>query len=577
MASNSMDHTSVEDFQQYHNRRPRVGAQTPRFPHPLASLRSDDHNSRTHDQALMEDDDHDLSVYESAHQSSDQDEAVFDVSPRHSSPCTSHHSDDDISILSDSKHGSTSMPDRQHSSSPYTPFKARSPFRNPSSVRAMQMDTTPPSYMTSPPSRQRYKLNTPSRNGTPHSTRSHHSAMRSPSKISPAKKAKREYPLVLLHVTLLPPPITYSQAVMQSVLPGYILENWKTLQEKVTDTVLERGILIPHPKEDYDLLEERLLESLELKLPRILKCGHFHLDPDEDADVAGSDADEMDSDDDADRCDDCGRRIRDGRFGSGTGSRRWDIRLYAANGLMRSGAWAAAWREMERVDVEIVPWMDEDMRRELEQRREEEERQIPEPSPEEIYHHRPKAPSTMDDARMREIYGEDAQPYIDGLHDQTPLPASVENQAYPPTARPERQQQQQQQQQQQPDIPLQVLLRNYIYLAAQDRRNIVIFLLSILVLFLSLGSFSKATPRDFGPSRHLVSTPDIEPGPDVSGQHILSILGTESTSGSVVSSSTPADPHPSVSPSTVAEKQPDLHEEIPAVAQDTQEIIYEFD
>lgn len=565
-----MDQTSVEDFQEYHNHQPQFGAQTPRFPQPRASLLTDDQNLQSHEQDLIEDIDHDGSVNESAHQSSDQDEAVFDISPRHSSPRTSHHSDDDISILSDSKYGPP-MPQRQPSSSPYKPFKTRSPFRNPSSVRAMQMDTTPPSYMTSPTSHQRYKFTTPSRNGTPQSTRSHHSAMRSPLKMSPTKKAKREYPLVLLHVTLLPIPVTYSPAVMQSVLPGYILENWKMLQEKATDTVLDRGILIPHPKEDYDLLEERLLESLELKLPRILKCGHFHLDPEEEADLAGSDADEMDSDDDADMCDDCGRRIRDGRFGSGTGSRRWDIKLYAANGLMRSGAWAAAWREMERVDVEIVPWVDEDMRRELEQRREEEERQIPEPAPE-VFHNRPIAPSTMDDARMREIYGEDAQPYIDGLHDENPLPTPAENHAYPPTSRPQRQQQQQL------DIPLQILLRNYIYLAAQDRRNIAIFLLSILVLFLSLGAVSKAAPQDVGLTRHEVSMPDADYSPVIPGRNIVPTLATEPASSPIVSSSsTPAGTHPRVSPSAMAETQPGGHEEIPVVAQEDAEVIYEFD
>lgn len=555
-----MDRTSVEDFQDYHN-QPQT-AQTP-LPQPRASL----HTDQTREQELIQDDDHDVSVNGSAHLSSDQDEAVFDISPRHSSPSTSHHSDDDISILSESKYEPST--ERQLSSSPYTPFKIRSPFRNPSSVRAMQMDTTPPSYLTS--ASQRYSFNTPSCNGTPRSTRSHHSAMRSPSKTSPTKKAKREYPLVLLHVTLLPIPVTYSPAVMQGVLPGYILENWKLLQEKATDTVLDRGILILHPKEDYDLLEERLLESLELKLPRILKCGHFHLDPEEEADVAGSDADDMDSDDDADMCDDCGRRIRDGRFGSGTGSRRWDIKLYAANGLMRSGAWAAAWREMERVDVEILPWMDDDMRRELELRREEEERQIPEPAPEDVFHNRPKAPSTMDDARMREIYGEDVQPYIDGLHDENPLPTSAEYQPYPATPRPQRQQHQ-------PDIPLQTLLRNYIYLAAQDRRNLALFLLSILVLFLSLASFSRAVPHDVGPSRHLMSTPDADYGSDAPGQDIIPTLGTEPTSTPIISSSTPAVNHPSVSASPMAEKQPAAEQEgIPVVVAEDADIIYEFD
>lgn len=565
-----MARTSVEDFQDYHNHQPQIFAQTPRFPPQCASLPTDNKNFQSREQELIEDNDHDVSVNGSAHQSSDQDEAVFDISPRHSSPCTSHHSDDDISILSDAKYG-PSIPEPQLSSSPYTPFKTRSPFRNPSSVRAIQMDTTPPSHVTSPTSQQRYNFTTPSRNGTPRSTRSHHSAMRSPSKMSPTKKAKREYPLVLLHVTILPIPVTYSPAVLQSVLPGYILENWKLLQEKATDTVLERGILIPHPKEDYDLLEERLLESLELKLPRILKCGHFHLDPEEEADVAGSDADDMDSDDDADMCDDCGRRIRDGRFGSGTGSRRWDIKLYAANGLMRSGAWAAAWREMERVDVEIVPWMDEDMRRELEQRREEEDRQVPEPAPEEVFHNRPKAPPTMDDARMREIYGEDVQPYIDGLHDESPLPASADNEAQPPIPPPQRQEQQH------ADIPLQVLLRNYIYLAAQDRRNIAIFLLSILVLFLSLGSFSKAAPQDVEQLRHLVSTPDVDYSPDIPGRHIIPTLGTEPATSPVSSSSTPAVTQSPISPSAMADKQPGQHEDILGVDQEAQEIIYEFE
>ena len=120
-------------------------------------------------------------------------------------------------------------------------------------------------------------------------------------------------------------------------------------------------------------MEERLLESLELKQPRILKCGHFHLSPEEEAEVLDSDDNsEADDADDLDICADCGRRIRDGRFGdAGTGSKRWDIKIFAANGLMRAGAWGTAWREMERVDVEILPAMEERMRRELEARREE--------------------------------------------------------------------------------------------------------------------------------------------------------------------------------------------------------------
>ena len=44
----------------------------------------------------------------------------------------------------------------------------------------------------------------------------------------------------------------------------------------MTQTILERGALIPQPRENYKLLEERLLKSLELKVPRILKYGHFY-------------------------------------------------------------------------------------------------------------------------------------------------------------------------------------------------------------------------------------------------------------------------------------------------------------
>ncbi len=468
----------MTNFQNYH--RPSVSTHAKDFPHHRASLQSHEERIESIEHDLDEDDEREASISGSAHHSSDPDEAVFDIPSHHSSPQTSpQHSDDEISVLL-SESGYPPGEHGQQPSFPYTPVKNRSPFRNPSSVRAMQLETTPPPHLISPSSQQRYKLTTPSRNGTPRSVRSQHSAMRSTSQLSPTKKLKKEYPLVLLHVTLLPIALSYSTEVLESVLPGYILENWKLLQEKATDTVLERGILIPHPREDYDLLEERLLESLELKLPRILKCGHFHLEPDEEADLVDSDTDTFDEDDnDADICDDCGRRVRDGRFGSGTGSRRWDIKLYAANGLMRAGAWGAAWREMERVDVEILPWMEEDMKRELELRKEEEERHILEQShlqQEEAIRSGGKS-TGLDDARMREIYGEGAQAYVDGLNEE-----KIQDPSPPKPHRPRHQQQ---------DVPLWTLLQNYVYLAAQDRRNIAICCLSILVLFLSLGSLRR--------------------------------------------------------------------------------------
>lgn len=295
--------------------------------------------------------------------------------------------------------------------------------------------------------------------------------------MSPTKRlnVKKEYPLVLLHVTLLPIPEIYSAMVMDHVLPSYLLENWKVLREKARDTVLERGILIPHPKEDYDLLEERLLESLDLKTPRILKCGHFHLDPDEEADVAGSDSEDDEDDDDADICDDCGRRVRDGRYGSGTGNRRWDIKVFAANGLMRAGAWGAAWREMERVDIEIIPWMEEEVKQELALRTEE-ERKHAALLQEEIVTQSEQRPN-MDEERLREIYGNDIPAFTDSKAEQTP--------SLQPDPAPHRGQE---------EVPLQDLLKNYLIAAAQDRKNIAIFVLTLFVLYLSVAWAPTSAP-----------------------------------------------------------------------------------
>jgi hypothetical protein len=517
--------TSIEDFQEYHNRP------------PVRDVDETLHSSpQTHEQAkgnIQRDlDDDNVSASGSARHSSGPDEAVFDHSSRASSPRTSNGSDDDISVLK----SHCELP--PHTTPPFTPLKTRSPFRHTSSVRAMQMDITPP-HLTSPSSQQRHKLYTPSRQCTPRSTRSQRSAMSSPSKLNPTKRIKKEYPLVLLHVTLLPIPLVYSQEIMESVLPPSILENWKLLQEKATDTVLERGILIPHPKEDYDLLEERLLESLELKIPRILKCGHFHLSPEEEADVLAESDHEEDLDD-ADICLDCGRRIRDGRYGSaGTGSKRWDIKLFAANGLMRAGAWSAAWREMERVDVEILPWMEEDMKRELELRREEEDRAKVEAREEGV--------GGLDDERLREIYGGDSQAYVDGLVDTSHFHAPTTPQRTPQKASRLRQE----------DEPLWDLFRDYIYHAAQDRRNVAIFLLSILVMFLSMGSFSSNRPLQRSKDHHISSTLQVS---DV-GMGAMSMASASTSAASVEAPSSSPSSEPELVQSEESGKEQEQEQE----------------
>lgn len=191
----------------------------------------------------------------------------------------------------------------------------------------------------------------------------------------------------------------YTSDVMVKIMPEWLVENYKVLEEKLQDIVLmRRGLLIQHPRDEYDLLEERILESLELKTPRLLKCGHFVAPDSDDEDIHegyeehNTMADDRTSvsggtvtaedepgfryptpnSDDASMCLDCHRHIKKPGHGVGAGSKRWDIKIYAANGLMRAGAWTAAWSEMERCDVEISPWIPHDVRKSLEKRLEQE-------------------------------------------------------------------------------------------------------------------------------------------------------------------------------------------------------------
>jgi hypothetical protein len=286
----------------------------------------------------------------------------------------------------------------------YTPRKDRPRFRNPESVRAMQM-SSPPLLPTVETSRERlkgsYKLMTPSRSGrseTPvskksgsrrNSIREQHSPMPAPT--------PQQAPLVLLHVTILPPQVPYSHDMMVRIMPEWLVENYKLLEEKLQDIILmRRGLLIPHPRDEYDLLEERILESLELKTPRLLKCGHF-VPPEDDTDKEETDDEADGLDDNTGRgsrmsggtftdehenshnaaesgmCSDCHHELKRPGKGVGAGTRRWDIKIYAANGLMRANAWAACWGEMERCDVELQPWIPTDLRKTLEKRVIEEE------------------------------------------------------------------------------------------------------------------------------------------------------------------------------------------------------------
>lgn len=151
---------------------------------------------------------------------------------------------------------------------------------------------------------------------------------------------------------------------MVRVMPEWLVENYKVLEEKLQDIILmRRGLLIPHPRDEYDLLEERILESLELKTPRLLKCGHFvppDTDTDESEDEVASVTDDctgrgsrmsggtltLDHESHMDACVDCHRELKRPGKGVGAGRRRWDLKIYAANGLMREAAWTACWNDM---------------------------------------------------------------------------------------------------------------------------------------------------------------------------------------------------------------------------------------
>jgi hypothetical protein len=296
-----------------------------------------------------------------------------------------------------------------------TPRKERAAFRNPSSVRALQMSSPPPfAAYESPQNRLKgtYKMATPSRSGRSETPVSMSGSQREgrrgsvglvPPSPRPVPAPQQHLPLVLLHVTILPMQLPYTHDFMIRAMPQWLVDNYKLLEEKLQDIILmRRGLLVPHPREEYDLLEERILESLELKTPRLLKCGHFVPVESDDEDSSDSEAEsEAEShspiddgagrrsrmsetttlieegsvfnEDDKSVCMDCHRHIKKPGKGVGAGTKRWDIKLYAANGLMRAGAWSAAWREMERCDVEISPWIPEDVRKALEKRIEDEQ------------------------------------------------------------------------------------------------------------------------------------------------------------------------------------------------------------
>lgn len=245
-------------------------------------------------------------------------------------------------------------------------------FRSPSAMRAIQMSSPAASVFSggSPMSRKR-------------PTSSH---LRTPQMALPKKTgrvtpifAKQEEALALLHCFVLP--LKWPHGDLLENAPNDVLSEellavkqaWKVLKDKLGDRVLERGVLIAHPQDSFETLDERLCGALELpRRPRakILDCGHYlgptNLIFDEDTDDSSSEfSDNGDSDDEVQMteaentyCDVCCRDVRVGKydkFNKVPRKKTFKIKIYAKNGLMGSGAWAACWRQIENVDVEIEP------------------------------------------------------------------------------------------------------------------------------------------------------------------------------------------------------------------------------
>ncbi|KFY18639.1 hypothetical protein V493_08450 [Pseudogymnoascus sp. VKM F-4281 (FW-2241)] len=400
--------------------------------------------------------------------------------------------------------------------SPHTPSKvlSRPPFRTPSSVRAMQMSSPTPSVFSgSPTSRKRVNS---SRLCTPNKLQSSLTKHRTPTKF----KAKEEHPLVLLHVTVLP--LQWQHAHIMDTAPPDVLskdllairESWKLLREKLGDTVFERGVLLPHPQDSYETLEERLCAALELPMrPRakILACGHY-VGPStsfSDSELSASDSsDSEDLDSEVSNstkslwCDICCRDVRFGKYDSlpGRQKKSFKVKLFASNGLMGAGAWAACWREMERVDVEITPWVEATAAKEIneltetvmahqtpdEGHFEETHHNImeePLPSvkieaPEEESHvdYADIARSERDAMRLREIYGEQ----------QSPAPEQVPHPHHDPHPQHERSSSRRPTTHHQRDESFITLLVAAVKVLIQDKKNVMIFLLSLVVLLLAI-------------------------------------------------------------------------------------------
>ncbi|KAI1406827.1 hypothetical protein F5Y13DRAFT_176249 [Hypoxylon sp. FL1857] len=365
-------------------------------------------------------------------------------------------------------------------------------------------------------------------------------------------------------------------------------ESWRILQDRIGDTVIERGILLGHPQSDYELLEERLLEALELPLrrrARILECGHY-LGPANEGNITEDEESEDEWGSVRSRatnrrhwCSTCKNEIRYDSLGPG---RTFRVKVYASNGLMRAGAWTACWKEMERVDVELEPIVEPAVQEELvrlaatRQERElthQEEAEIAKEVAQQMkeqkeqddllssrYAASPRTPVSdrarspisaeerlrRDEERLREIYGHTPPPASPRMPSREPsVHPHQDSYVPPPSPSPapqsppdESYEQKEPAQHGYQNASLPELMLQSVRVLMQDRKNVIIFALSVFVLLLAL----RNTPAPAEP----VYEPVVHRMRDIPGMRRAHVVDTPQaptiqiefpTSGSLVAAS----------------------------------------
>ncbi|KAF2148343.1 hypothetical protein K461DRAFT_297769 [Myriangium duriaei CBS 260.36] len=357
----------------------------------------------------------------------------------------SHHDDIDPSSASDNE------------SSPKLDHRAKS-TSNRVSISTLPSSSDTDSDCLPTPRRPR-DLRSPTRRKVPRSLppQQRHVSASSASSIA----TDTDLPLVLLHISLLPLPAPWTSPTACAKLPQAVQRQLRSLCTKFTPEIVARGVLLRHPGSDLDLLKRRVVEGLGLE----------------------GQADLGDDSEEAERVD-SGAELEEEK-GECRGEGKWDVKVFAANGLMDAETWEVAWEEMERVDVMVTPLVGEEMTMLLEKVLDaESEANVRGQRVGEGRSHGLEAAKVEVErleGRIRDLEDEWKDLSTTRMHQQKNRRGFEE---LPPAFRPEQ-------------VPIEVLLRNYIYLQAKDMRNIMILALLAVSIMLSFQVTAMRAASDF--------------------------------------------------------------------------------